>query len=178
MKRVGVEKLSVGDKVKAVEHGPEGEVTDANRAGWTIVGYAMPGGGKAVVSYEHHKEGLFLLDGQVYPSARDKRADFLAGEGTLTAAEVGEWASEMGSNSRLPSGFPEHQPLMVSIAHGGPAAELTDGELDKALAEMAQWTRLPYGVAGEHVVVLARTEAEAQQLNRTAMRRILAAART
>lgn len=53
----------------------------------------------------------------------------------------------------------------------------TDEQLDKALAEMAQWTRLPYGVKGEHVVVLARTEAQAQQLNRTAMRRILEAAR-
>jgi len=55
--------------------------------------------------------------------------------------------------------------------------EPTDEQLDKALAEMAQWTRLPYGVKGEHVVVFARTEEEARQLNRTAMRRILAAVR-
>jgi hypothetical protein len=48
----------------------------------------------------------------------DSRAAFLAGEGTLTAQEVREWAAELAPHRGLPplpAGMPESERLMVSV---------------------------------------------------------------
>lgn len=49
---------------------------------------------------------------------RSERAAFLAGEGTLTAQEVREWAAELAPERGLPpmpSGMPPTEPLMVAV---------------------------------------------------------------
>lgn len=49
----------------------------------------------------------------------ERRAAFLAGEGTLTAQEVREWAVELSPRRGLPlmpAGMAPSEPLMVSVA--------------------------------------------------------------
>jgi hypothetical protein len=58
---------------------------------------------------------------------------------------------------------------------------LTDEQIDAALRELAQYTRLPYGfsalgVEGVPGVVRLDDAADARQRNRSAMRRVIAAA--
>ncbi len=50
----------------------------------------------------------------------ERRRDFLAGEGTLTAQEVVEWAQELGRGSvSLPAQMKAREELMVAVVHRG-----------------------------------------------------------
>lgn len=52
-----------------------------------------------------------------------RRSAFLAGEGTLTAREVREWAGELDPARMmppLPVGMSDDEPLMVSVVPSGP----------------------------------------------------------
>jgi hypothetical protein len=57
--RVPVERLREGDEVQAVEHGPVGTVLDADRVGWTLVGYGPSRWD--VMNYKHSQDRLILL---------------------------------------------------------------------------------------------------------------------
>lgn len=57
--RVAVERLKVGDRVKAVEHGPVGVVADvALPYGWTSVEWS-PG---IALPYKHGKDHLYVVE--------------------------------------------------------------------------------------------------------------------
>lgn len=60
--------------------------------------------------------------GGVNGLVNERRAAFLAGEGTLTLAEVREWAAELKSMYPLPTmpgRMAPSEPLMVSVVAGG-----------------------------------------------------------
>ncbi len=82
-----------------------------------IAGYLPNGDGQAADAFWRFRAlaAEALAAAPVEPERNDERAEFLSGEGTLTALQVHDWAREFGRGSSLPYEVSPTQPLMVSV---------------------------------------------------------------